>query len=126
MKKILVIEDDEILSPTLIDNLTEAGFEAVPAKDGLEGLTLALKMKPDLILLDIFLPKINGITMLKKLRQDPWGKNVPIIILSNLSAPIEIAEAMGGGVEDYMVKVDWKIEDVIKRIREKLKINLKL
>lgn len=120
MKKILVIEDDVILSSTLADNLRQAGFEVIGALDGQEGFAFALEKKPDLILLDIALPKMDGITLLKKLRQDEWGKRVPVIILTNLSSPKDIAEAVEWA-EEYLVKSDWKIEDVVARVRERLK-----
>lgn len=121
MKKILVIEDDSALSLILIDNLTKEGFDIIQARDGEEGLASALSVKPDLILLDIILPKMDGLTMLGKLRQDSWGKNVPVIVLSNLSDPLDIAKAAIDGVHEYLVKVDWEIKDVVKKIREKLK-----
>ncbi len=119
MKKILIVEDDIILLSTLADNFTKEGFEIIKAEDGEEGLASALNVKPDLILLDILLPKMDGITLLKKLRQDAWGKNVLVIILTNLNSPPQITEAVRWAT-DYLVKSDWKIEDVIKRVKEKL------
>jgi len=88
--------------------------------DGEEGLFSALNARPDLILLDILLPKIDGLTLLKTLRKDEWGKNVPVIILSNLSEPSNVAAAIDADVHEYLVKTDWKIADVIKRIRKKV------
>lgn len=120
MKKILIIEDDTVLSSTLADNLSREGFEITQAYDGEQGLASALRIKPDLVLLDILLPKMDGLTMLNTLRKDSWGKNVPVIILSNLSKPSDVATAVDEGIREYLVKVDWKIEDVIKRIRETL------
>ncbi len=121
-KKILVIEDDAILSSALVDNLTFEGFEVIIAKDGEEGVALALEKMPDLILLDILLPKKDGLSALTELRRDAWGKNVPVIVLSNLSEPSGIASAMGADVYEYLLKVDWKIEDVVKRVRAMLKM----
>jgi len=121
MKKILVIEDEPILSKALGDNLAQEGFEVLRALDGEEGLNLALSEHPDLILLDILLPKMDGLTLLDKIREDSWGKSVPVIILSNLSGPAYVAEAIEN-VNEYLVKVDWKIEDIIKKIKERLKI----
>jgi CheY-like chemotaxis protein len=124
MKKILtieVIEDDVTISAVLADNLTREGFEVVRAKDGQEGLDLALSAHPDLILLDLRLPKMDGLIVLDKLRHDPWGKNVQIIILSNSVNPADVASAIDS-VNEYLVKTDWKIEDIIKKIREKLKV----
>ncbi len=120
MKKILIIEDDITLSLTLGDNLSHEGFEIVRAKDGEEGLAAALSSKPDLILLDILLPKMDGLTLLNKLREDGWGKYVPVIILSNLSASTNVSSALSNDVHQYLVKIDWKIEDVIKKVREEL------
>lgn len=121
MKKILIIEDEPVLSATLADNLSHEGFRTVQAMDGEEGLALALSEKPDLILLDILLPKMDGLTMLNKLRQDEWGRDVPVIILSNLSEPSSVAAAIET-VNEYLVKVDWKLEDVVKKIKDKLKM----
>ncbi|MGA2417676.1 MAG: response regulator [Candidatus Staskawiczbacteria bacterium] len=123
MKKILIVEDDPILLSTLADNLTKEGFEIIKAGDGEEGLASALSAKPDLILLDILLPKMDGLTMLKKLRQDEWGKHAPVIILTNLSSPTDISKALEvmDGLGEYLIKTDWKIEDVVNRVRERLK-----
>jgi DNA-binding response OmpR family regulator len=120
MKKILIIEDNAILSLTLDDNLAKEGFEVVRARDGDDGLAIALSTKPDLILLDILLPKMDGLTLLNELRKDAWGKEVPVIVMSNLSTPGDIATATEGGVHAYFLKIDTRIEDVIKSIREKL------
>ena len=119
MKKVLVVEDDIILASTIADNLTQASFDAIRASDGEEGLALALEKKPDLILLDIILPKMDGITLLKKLRQDAWGKSVPVVVLTNLNSAKDIAEAVEWA-QDYLVKSDGKIEDVIKRVKDRL------
>ncbi len=121
MKKILSIEDDTIIGAALAENLKQAGFEVERAKDGETGLAIALKDHPDLILLDILLPKMDGLTVLNKLRQDSWGKNVPVIVLSNLSEPENVAATIDT-VSEYLVKVDWNIDDVVKRIKEKLKL----
>lgn len=120
-KTILIVEDEEDLREALIDKLRREGFLPLGAKDGEEGLKLALKEHPDLILLDIVMPKMDGMTMMKKLREDNWGKNVSIILLTNLSATEEIVT---GIVEDrpfyYLVKSDWKINDVIEKVKEVL------
>lgn len=121
MKKILIIEDDAIMLSTLTDNLTAEGFEIIKAGDGKEGLATALREHPDLILLDILLPVMDGITMLKKLREDVWGKDAKVIMLTNLSDNENVAEAMAYGSYDYLVKSCWKIEDLIAKVREKLK-----
>ena len=125
-KKILVIEeveDDASLRNVLHDKFTNEGFRVLEARDGEEGLATALREKPDIILLDIILPKMDGITMMKKLRESSeWGKHVPIILLTNLSADEEkINQAI---VENepayYLVKSNWSMEELIEKVRERL------
>ena len=118
-----VVEDDTSLANVLQDKFKLEGFDAVMAKDGEEGLAVALSKHPDLILLDIMMPKMDGITMMKKLRNgDEWGKNVPIILLTNLSADDEkinwaIAE---NAPAYYLMKSNWTINDLVEKIRERL------
>lgn len=119
-KKILIVEDEQALTLALNEKLTREGFELVNAGNGEDGLRLALKERPDLILLDIIMPRMDGITMLKKLREDKWGKTVEVIILTNLSDIAKVQEALEQGTTDYLVKSDWKIEDVVARVKEKL------
>lgn len=118
---ILVVEDEAVMSRALKDNLESEGFEVMTASDGVEGLDMALREKPNLILLDLLLPKMGGITMMEKIREDAWGKNVPIIVLTNLEAD---AEKMKSIAKDepayYMVKSAWKIKDVISKVKEVL------
>lgn len=117
--KILIVEEDEILFKVLSDRLNDAGFDASGAVDGEEGLSAALSQHPDLILLDLKLPKMDGMTLLKKLREDPWGKGVPVVILTNLNPDDAMLKAI---VENrpayYLVKAEWKIEDVINKVKE--------
>lgn len=123
MKTILVVEDDRSLRAALFKKLTSEGFSTLEAKNGTDGLELALRKKPDLILLDIVMPKMDGITMLKKLRQEnAWGKNVPVIILTNLASSDEQRNQDITETEPsyYLVKSDWKIEDVIAKVRQML------
>lgn len=118
--KILIIEDECSLRKALADKFTKEGFMVIEAKDGEEGLKLALKEKPDLILLDIIMPKMDGITMLGKLREDKWGKDVRVIILTNLEDENKVMESVQKGAYDYLIKSDWKLEDVVKKAKEKL------
>lgn len=126
MAKILVIEaveDDTSLRNVLRDKLSLEGFSVLEAKDGEEGLAVALKEQPDLILLDILMPKMDGITMMKKLRQtNEWGKKVPIILLTNLSADDEkINQAVAENEPAYyLTKSNYTISDLIAKIRERL------
>ncbi|MCK5356972.1 MAG: response regulator, partial [Elusimicrobiales bacterium] len=98
----------------------DAGYEVLTASDGQSGLDAAIAKKPDLILLDIMMPKMDGMTMLKKLRQHPNGKRVPIIILTNLSSEEKLIEANKEGVTDYFIKSDWEIEELPDLVANKL------
>jgi len=119
-KIILVVEDEDPLRMVLKDVLTVEGYGILEAKNGIEGLDMALREHPDLILLDILMPKMDGLEMLKKLREDEWGKQAPVIVLTNLSDNEDIARAVEEDVFEYFVKTDIKINEVIARIREKI------
>ncbi|MFA5051944.1 MAG: response regulator [Patescibacteria group bacterium] len=120
-KTILIIEDDTVLLWALAKTLTKEGFVVHKATDGEAGLELAIREHPDLVLLDIIMPKMDGITVLKKLRADLWGKKVPVIVLTNLSVADTAAE-IGNKYEDYLIKAEWKLTDVVKKVKERLKI----
>jgi len=120
MKKILIVEDETPLRGALVSKFTRENFTVLEAKDGMEGLEVAKKDHPDLILLDIIMPKIDGLSMLHILREDEWGKSVPVILLTNLSDAEKVSQATKEGVYDYLVKSDWHIDDVVKKVREKL------
>ncbi|MDD5750686.1 MAG: response regulator [Candidatus Pacebacteria bacterium] len=120
---ILVVEDEPIMRQTLADNLASEGFDVLQAMDGVEGLEVAFSGHPDLILLDIMMPRMDGLTMMQKLRaKDVWGRKVPVILLTNLSPDEE--RVMKRIIEDEpaycLVKTDWRIGDVIEKIKERL------
>ncbi len=119
--KILIVEDDDIIRKTYADELRYENFSVLEAADGKQGLELALKEKPMLILLDILMPVMDGLAMLKELRKDAWGKNAYVILLTNLSNASEVSEALNNQVTDYLIKSDWNIGEVVKKIEEKLK-----
>ncbi len=122
MKKILIVEDEKSLLEALNLKFSGEGFEVIQAKDGIEGLESALAKRPDLILLDIIMPRMDGITMLKRLREYDWGKDVPVILLTNLGDSEKIAEVMEYGVYDYLVKAEWKMEELVERVKSRLNI----
>lgn len=120
--KILVVEDDHALRQVLTDRLTEEGFEVLSAEDGEKGLSLAQLHHPSLILLDIFMPRMDGITMLGKMRQgDEWGKNVFVMAVTNSADATTIATIAGFGATEFLIKSDWGLEDIIARIKTHLK-----
>lgn len=121
-KTILVVEDEAPMLAVLSDNLEAEGFSVFKATNGAEGLDLAQSKHPDLILLDIMMPQMNGLAMLEKLRADEWGKKVPVIILTNFGDNEKVAEALIDDVSEYFVKANIKMEEIIARVKEKLKV----
>lgn len=117
-KTILVVEDEAPLRNALRDDLSREGFSVLEAKDGKEGLEGALKKHPDLILLDIVMPKMDGMAMLDALRADPWGKDARVVLLTNVSDSERVSQAISGRAYQYLVKTDWRIKDVVKKVKE--------
>lgn len=117
---VLITEDDEPIRRALVDKFTKEGYEALGAEDGEKGLAMALDQHPMVILLDLLMPRMDGMTMLKRLREDEWGKDVPVIILSNSSSGDDVGEALKYGVYDFLVKTDWRLEDVVERVKAKI------
>lgn len=120
-KIILIVEDEKTLRAALHLKLSKSGFDVIEASNGEEALSFSLDKHPDLILLDLIMPRMDGITMLRLLRNDDWGKNVPVIILTN----IILDENKRKDVLEleptyYFVKVDIKIEELVNKIKEKL------
>ena len=123
-KKILIVEDEAALAMVLKDKLSREGFSVLSAKDGVEGLRMAQKQAPDLVLLDIVMPSMDGVTMLKKLRADPKTENLPVIIISNLSEIERITDILQAkkGVIEHIVKSHWSLDGLVKKIKDTLKI----
>lgn len=120
-KTILIIEDELPMLKALSDKFTLEGFEILEAKDGEEGLKTATSKKPDLIILDIFMPVMDGKVMFKKLRADEWGKNVPVIILTNLNPDDKtLDELMKNGPSYYFIKSKWKLEELVAKVKKEL------
>ena len=118
---ILIIEDEVSLSKALKDKLSKEGYTIHEALDGEDGLTKAISIQPDLILLDIVMPKRDGMSLLQELRKDKWGKDARVIFLTNLTDPNKEEEAKKFGVENFLVKTNWSLEDLLKRIKTILK-----
>lgn len=121
--KVLIVEDEEIMRKALMEVFLMEQFTVLGAGDGAEGLQTALAEHPDMMLVDIMMPKMDGITMLKELRKDPWGAHVKVMLLTNVSDMGKIAEAMDSGIGesyDYMVKTDWKLADVVSKVKSRL------
>lgn len=117
-KKILVIDDEKDLRDALVAVLTDAGFEVFEAEDGNAGIHKALIFKPDLILLDILMPNKNGHETLHELRKDAWGKDVPVLLLTNFDDATNITTSVGLKGNDYIIKSQTDLQTVVKKVRQ--------
>lgn len=118
-KKILIIDDDRIFSKILRDGLVAGGqgkYEVIAAFDGEEGFEVALRERPDLIMLDLRMPKVNGIECLKKIRAEEWGQNIPIIVETQLSDIEKMSEGVELGVRGYIIKSDYSIDTILRQV----------
>ncbi|MBI5221733.1 MAG: response regulator [Candidatus Magasanikbacteria bacterium] len=119
-KKILIIENEIATRKILADKLTREKFLVIQSGTGEEGLSLALKEHPDLILLDIFMPKMNGLEVINALHQDKLGKTVPVIILSNLNDDHQMLESIKHANYDYLIKTNHNLSSIVAKIKAKL------
>jgi DNA-binding response OmpR family regulator len=122
MKKILIIEDDLILQKTLAEYLTSEGFDVEKASDGESGLEMSLSKKPDLILLDIILPKKDGHEVLKAVKENEKTKHIPVVLLTNLDGISDVEKALELGATTYLVKADYKLEEITEKVKDILNI----
>ncbi len=120
MNHVLVVEDEDFLVRALEDNLISEGHSVAVAVDGEAVFEELKKKKPNLILLDLLLPKKNGFDVLKEIRQSPEWQLIPVVILSNLGEDSEIKRALELGANDYFVKSQHPIQEVIEKVREYL------
>ena len=120
-KTILIIEDEKTLSFILAQQLAEEGFEVLEAIDGEEGIKKIKEEKPDLILLDLILPGIDGFEVLSKMREDPALAQIPVIILSNLGQKDDVEKGLKMGAVDYLIKAHFTPGEIIEKIKVVLK-----
>ena len=120
MNHVLIVEDEEFLVRALKDNLISEGHTVSVAMDGEAAFDELKKKKPALILLDLLLPKKNGFDVLRDIRMDPEWQHIPVVILSNLGEDSEIKRALELGANDYFVKSQHPIQEVIEKVREYL------
>ncbi len=122
-KKILMVEDDTAMREIVIHKLMTHGFEVKEAADGKQGVMMAIQEKPDLMLLDLMLPEMDGFTVLETLRKNPDPKvaNIPVIILSNLWSNKDILRTKALKVQAYLVKAYFTTEEILNKINEILK-----
>jgi len=120
-KTILVIEDDKFLRELISRKLTGEGFDVLEAVDGEEGIKKIKEGKPDLVLLDLILPSIDGFEVLTRVRDDPAVSSIPIIILSNLGQREEVEKGLKLGAIDYLIKAHFTPGEIIEKIKNVLK-----
>lgn len=116
-KKILIIEDDVFLGDVLIEKFKTEGFDSVLSRDGAEGLQKIRDLKPDLVLLDIILPSMNGYEILEAKQKDPSIVKIPVIIISNSGQPVEISRALELGIKDYFIKAQFDPDEVMSKVK---------
>ena len=120
VKKILLIEDEEIMIDLLQKKLTEQGYQVEVARNGEEGIKKIKQIMPDLILLDIIMPKKGGFEVLEEMQQDDNIKHVPVIIVSNSGQPVELDRAKELGVKDWLIKTNFNPEEVLEKVRKQI------
>ncbi len=116
-KKILTIEDDHFLRELIIKKLDQEGYEVFEAEDGEQGLDKAKEVKPDLILLDLMLPGIDGFTVLSEIKKNSEISKTPVIILSNLGQKEDIDKGMNLGAQDFLIKAYFTPGEIIEKVR---------
>ena len=121
MTKILIIEDDKFLRELIAQKLYKENFEVSEAVDGEEGIEKIKSEKPDLILLDLILPGIDGFEVLSRMRDDPTVNSIPVIILSNLGQKEDVERGMKLGAVDYLIKAHFTPGEIVDKIKAALK-----
>ena len=121
MKKILFIEDESALQRAVTHILDDEGYKTFSAMDGEIGIALAHKELPDLILLDLIIPKKDGFAVLGELKNDAATKDIPVIVLTNLEGSVDVERALMLGATTYLVKTNYKLEEVVEKIKNILR-----
>lgn len=118
MPKIVCAEDDKLISTSLIEGFAAAGFEATPAYDGEEAIAKIKEIKPDVVLLDIMMPKLDGLGVAWELKANAETADLPIVMLTNLSDSETISKILEAGITDYLLKSEQTIEQIVAKVRE--------
>ena len=125
MSKILLIEDDKFLRELIIQKLGREGYEVAEAPEGEAGLAKAKEEKPDLVLLDLILPGIDGFEVLSRMKKDPALASIPVIILSNLGQRDDVQKGIDLGAEDYLIKAHFTPGEIVEKIKVTLEAKKK-
>ena len=120
-RKILFVEDEPNLQKTLSKILEEENYQVIHALDGEIGLSMAKKEKPDLILLDLILPKKAGFEVLQELKNEPETMEIPVIVLTNLESPDDVEKALELGAKTYLIKSNYNLEEILQKVEAAIK-----
>ncbi|MBI3115228.1 MAG: response regulator [Candidatus Kerfeldbacteria bacterium] len=119
--RVLIVEDEQMLAEMYATKFSMEGYTAETANDGQAGLEAAKRATPDIILLDIIMPKLDGFSTLQQLKADPALKNVPVVLLTNLGQDDDIKKGKQLGADDYFVKANHSPQEVVEKVRTILK-----
>lgn len=115
-KKVLLVEDEEIMINLLQKKLVQEGYEVLVARNGEEGLSMMKEVKPDIVLLDIIMPKMSGFEVMEEVRKDTELKKIPIVVISNSGQPVELDKAKELGARDWLIKTEFDPQEVIEKV----------
>ncbi len=116
-KKVLVIEDETDVREAIAEGIAEINYEVKTAENGEIGLQIATEWQPDLILLDLVMPVMDGHETLRRLREDAWGRNAKVIVLTAMDGAEDVAKAHEGMIDDYIVKAHSTLEQIVNKVR---------
>lgn len=119
-RSVLIVDDEEALLSVLSTKLREEGLTVYTAANGREALEVAFNKHPYLILLDIMMPEMDGFEVMEHLRNDDWGKTVPIMLLTNSSSIETISRAVSSGMSEFIVKTELKLDEIVDRVKARL------
>ena len=119
-KKILIVEDEEILINLLQRKLIQEGYDVIVARNGEEGLKLMKEASPDLILLDVLMPKKGGLEVMADMQKDNHLRDIPVIIISNSGQPVEIDKARKLGAKDWLIKTEFDPQEVVDKVKKQI------
>jgi len=120
LKKILIVEDEELILALIKKKLSREGYEVSSAEDGVKGLEKMKEVKPDLILLDVMMPKMGGFEVMEEMNKTPELKRIPVIIISNSGQPVELDRAKKLGARDWLIKTEFDPQEVVEKVKKQI------
>jgi len=119
-QKIVLVEDEELIANLLEKKLKEEGYEVIVARDGEEGLAKIKEARPDLILLDIIMPKMGGFEVMEEISKNEELRKIPIIVISNSGQPVELKRAKELGAKDWLIKTEFDPKEVLEKVKKQI------